>query len=80
MRIACPHNKNRASNALVEIRHAGGVKTMRLDQRKEPPIDGLFISLGVFEFRKGGAASVTLSNKDANGYIIADAVQWLPED
>ncbi len=77
-RLASPHNNNRASNALVELRHANGVETMRVNQRKQPPIDGLFISLGVFEFRKGQPASVTLSNKDADGYVIADAVQFLP--
>ncbi len=78
VRLASPHNNNRATNTRIEIRHANGVEIKRVNQRKQPPIDALFISLGVFEFRKGGEASVTLSNQDADGYVIADAVQFLP--
>ncbi len=78
VRIASPYNNNRASNALVEIRHAKGVVTKRVNQREKPPIEDLFTSLGVFEFSANEPASVTLSNQDANGYVIADAVQFIP--
>ena len=78
VRLASPHNGNRATNTRVEIRHAAGLETKRINQRKQPPLDGLFISLGVFEFKKGEAASVILSNEEADGYVIADAVQFLP--
>ena len=78
VRLASPHNGNRATNTKVEIKHAQGVANQRVNQREQPPVDGLFISLGVFEFRGGQEASVILSNHDANGYVIADAVQFLP--
>ena len=78
VRLASPHNNNRATNTRIEIRHANGVEIKQVNQRKQPSIDGLFVPLGVFEFNKGGEASVTLSNQDADGYVIADAVQFLP--
>ena len=40
--------------------------------------DGLFLPLGVFEFRAGRPAVVTVSNHDTDGYVVVDAVQWVP--
>ena len=34
----------------VVVRHAGGEKTVLVNQKQSPAIDGLFVSLGVFEF------------------------------
>jgi len=77
VRLACPPNSNRASNVPVEITHAGGRKTVTIDQRK-PPIDGLFLSLGRYHFTADAPAVVTLKNTGTDGYVIIDAVQWLP--
>jgi hypothetical protein len=77
VRLAAPHNNNRASNVHVEIRHAAGTKTVTVDEKRVPPIDGLFISLGTFEFKADQPAAVTISNEAANGYVVIDAVQWL---
>jgi hypothetical protein len=76
VRLAYTRNANRASNVPVEIHHAQGVETVVVNQQKPAPIDGLFLSLGVFEFA-GGVAAVQVSNRDTDGYVIADAVQWL---
>ncbi len=78
VRLAYSPNNNRASNALVTIQHSGGTKEVRVNQKKEPAFDGLWISLGTFEFANGAAAVVEISNAGANGYVIADGVQWLP--
>ncbi|MBD3674261.1 MAG: FAD-dependent oxidoreductase [Planctomycetaceae bacterium] len=77
VRISYPANNNRASNALVIVESADGRKEVRVNQRKKPPIDGLFVSVGTFKFDKGQPAVVTISNEGADGYVIADAVQWV---
>ena len=48
---------------------------MKVNQRQKPPIDGLWVSIGEFEF--GTEASVRVSNLNTDGYVIADGVQWL---
>ena len=60
---------NRARNAPYTVRHAQGETTVRVDQRQ----GGRWASLGVFLFEAGAAYTVTLSN-DADGVVIADAL------
>ena len=71
-------NSNRASNVRVEVQHAGGSQTFTVNQKLLPPEDDLFLPLGVFEFQDGTPAVVTVSNHDADGYVVVDAVQWMP--
>ena len=78
VRFAYPPNPNRASNVPVEVTHAGGKEIVTVDQRKEPPIDGRFISLGTFQFTADKPAIVTVTNQGTKGYVVIDAVQWLP--
>ena len=78
VRLAAPHNANRASNTRVEIKHASGTKTLAVDERRRPSIDGLWISLGSYDFKAGESASVTVSNASTDGFVVVDAVQWLP--
>ena len=77
VRIAYTPNSNRASNVPVVVKSAAGEKTLTLNQRK-PPRSGAFHSLGRFEFKAGEAGSVTISNQGTNGYVVIDAVQWIP--
>jgi hypothetical protein len=77
VRLAVPNNNNRASNVRVEIQHASGTKEVRVDEKSLPPIEGLFISLGTFEFESDQPAAVIVTNQGANGYVVIDAVQWL---
>ncbi|MFO0825012.1 MAG: FAD-dependent oxidoreductase [Gemmataceae bacterium] len=77
VRFAYTPNANRASKVPVSITHAGGTGTLLLDQRKAPPINGLWVSLGTFEFAKG-KATVAVTNAGTDGFVILDAVQFLP--
>ncbi len=78
VRISYAAHANRASNVPVSVVHAGGSESIEVDQRQEPPIEGMFLSLGEFEFDGDGA--VVISNEGTDGYVVADAVQWLPVD
>ncbi|MDG2127742.1 MAG: hypothetical protein P8K08_07085 [Fuerstiella sp.] len=49
---------------------------IRVNQRENSPIDGVFISLGQFEF--GNIAKVEVGTGETNGYVTVDAVQFLP--
>lgn len=75
VRLSYPANKNRASNVQVEIHHQNGVETCVVNQRLSPEIDGVFHSLGKFSFE--GEAMVRISSEEADGYVIADAIQFL---
>jgi hypothetical protein len=70
-----PH-ANRASNARVVIRSADGEKASRVNQ-KQGPKDGAGFLLGVFRFATGVRFDVEVRNDGADGYVIADAVQWI---
>lgn len=71
-------NNNRASNVPVTIHHGGGETTVTVNEREAPKIGGSFVSLGDYEF-SGGTGSVVVSNKDTDGFVVVDAVQWLPK-
>jgi hypothetical protein len=68
---------NRASNVPVTIQHADGTATKTVNQRKSPPIDGLFLSLGTFHFTADRPATITIRNDNTDGIVGADAVQLL---
>jgi len=78
IRLSYTANANRASKVPVVIRHAGGMSQTFVDQRKAPPLEGAFISLGRFRFDAGKAGSVEISNRGVNGYVVIDAVQFVP--
>ncbi|QOV90547.1 FAD-dependent oxidoreductase [Humisphaera borealis] len=81
VRISYAANNNRATNAPVKISgFAGGEsKMIKVDQKKLPPIDKLFLSLGSYEFAAGSTATIVISTEGTNGHVIADAVQLLPQ-
>jgi hypothetical protein len=78
VRLSYSPASNRATNVPVTIAHAGGQTTVKVNQRQAPTIDRAFVSLGVFQFEKGKAGYVEIGNKDVDGHVIIDAVQWLP--
>lgn len=76
VRMIWPVNLNRASNVAVAVHHAAGVTDVVVNQksRKDKSADGL--SLGTFSFEKTG--SVVVSTAGADGYVVLDAIQFLP--
>ena len=76
VRVSYPVNRNRATNVPVTVFDAEGKKSVRVNQRIPPPIDGLFVSLGQFRF--DDRARVEIGTEQTDGYVIVDSVQFLP--
>lgn len=68
-----PALSNRASNTPVEIHHAEGTSVYTANQRIN---GGTWMLLGTFPFNAGTGGRVVIRNDGANGYVIADAVQF----
>lgn len=79
VRVSYVSAPNRASNVPVMIEHAAGKNMVLVNQKKTPPIDGLFLSLGTFLFTDEKPAVVTISNEATDGIVGADVVQLLPQ-
>jgi hypothetical protein len=72
-----PANANRSPKVPVVVHSQDGDKTVTVDQRK-PLKDGGGFKLGVFAFAEGEKGYVEVRNEDTDGYVIADAVQFVP--
>ena len=75
-----------AKAAPYAVRHAGGETVVTINQTVKPTIDGLWFPIGQFEFAaeatsgeesKPARAEVRLTDNDAGGHVIADAVQFV---
>jgi len=78
VRIAWAPGAGRAESVPIMISSADGDFPLRLDQSVVPPIEGRFASLGEYTFEPNGANFVLISNEGTSGYVVADAVQFLP--
>jgi hypothetical protein len=76
VRLAFPAHSNRSSRTRVLIATADGEKTIVIDQRKKPDDENGFLSLGVHAFA-AGRNEVIVTNAEADGFVVADAVQFL---
>ena len=76
VRVFGPSHDNRATNTPVTVAHRRGEATVTLDQRRQPPAGQTAVSIGVFDFQ--GKAVVTISNAGTDGYVVVDAVQFVP--
>ncbi|MAG56721.1 MAG: FAD-dependent oxidoreductase [Planctomycetes bacterium] len=75
--LAYSAHGNRASNVPVRIRTATGPQTVTVDQRRSPEIDSTWTDLGTFDLAPR-RATVSISNRGTNGYVIIDAVRVVP--
>ena len=80
VRLAYSHATNRAAQVPVTIFSADGEKTITINQQEAPPLEGLFISLGQYNFEKQG--HVLIANEGPNGstnvLVFGDAMsEWL---
>ena len=69
---------NRATNVPVTIVSADGEKTVTVNERQDVLVHGVPRALGVFKFAAGTGGSVTISNAGADGFVVVDAVQFVP--
>ncbi len=77
--ISWTAHSNRSSRVSAEITSDKGKSKVMLDQTDAPGDEGPFRSLGVYSFSKDGEAEVVISNAQKAGYMVIDAVQWLPK-
>lgn len=77
IRIAYTPHSNRASNAKVTVKHADGTAAVLVNQTQRPN-SGSFQILGTYRCTAGKHTSVTISTEGSDGYVIVDAVQFVP--
>ncbi|MEZ6061063.1 MAG: DUF1553 domain-containing protein [Planctomycetaceae bacterium] len=80
-RVHLAHNASasRCSSLPVHVEHAGGTAVATIDQRKTTEPDGVFSFVGEYQFEAGDAAVISINAEESSaGYIIVDAVQFLP--
>ncbi len=78
IRVAYTAHPNRATNVPITVNAANAPRTLKLNQRK-PPDQAPFSSLGTFPLRAGGSGYVEIGTAGTDGHVIADAIQWLPQ-
>lgn len=78
VRFSYPPSDNRCTKTPVTIHHRDGQTTVRIDQRKAGSVDDqYFVSVGQFEFDSSSLASVVVTTEGTNGYVVADAVEFV---
>ena len=80
VRLSYTPGTNRAANVPVSIKHADAEVKVILNEKKKPPIDGLFASVGKFPFSEKQPAVITIATRGTEGYVIADAVRLVELD
>ena len=78
VRLVYTASTNRATNVPVTVQGANGAKTAKVNQRVLPGIEKTYHSLGAYSFDAGKKGAVIISNSDTDGYVVIDAVQFLP--
>jgi lysophospholipase L1-like esterase len=68
-------NANRATNVPVDVIRAGGTTTVTVNQQLN---GGQWNLLGTYTFNAGTSGGVRIRTTSTNGYVIADAVQFVP--
>ena len=69
-----PPNDNRATNVPVTVERRGGEPLAAKVNEKDKKGSQ---SLGTIKLGKGETVTVTVSNKDTDGYVVVDGVQLL---
>ncbi len=80
VQLSYTHGGNRAAKVPVSVKHADGEVEINLDQRKRPPIEDLFASVGQFRFNEDRPGIITVATRGTEGYVIADAVRLVQVD
>lgn len=79
VRMVVNHAESRSDKVPVLISHADGESVSYVNQQLKPPADGVFAELGRYRFEKSQMAKVVVKASEASpGYVIVDAIQFLP--
>ena len=65
-----------ASNAKIKVKHASGEETLEWNFRKGDKL-GFAVRVGEYYFDNVQQAEVTISNEEADGFIVADGVGFI---
>lgn len=77
IRVYYTANPNRATNVPVTISNRAESRSVVVDQRKAPKVGG-YAPVGVFNADAGNGLRVTITNAETDGYVVLDAVQFVP--
>ena len=77
VRLAYTANPNRATNVSVSIESSSKSVKVKLNQREAPKHAG-FQSVGTLQLSSEETVKVIVSNAEADGHVIVDAVQFVP--
>jgi hypothetical protein len=80
VRLSYTPDKNRCKAVPVTVFGADGEVEKKINQQEAPTLEGGFVSLGTHRFEKAGQSFVIIANEGTTGYVIADAVQFIPID
>ena len=78
LRVTFGGGSGLARTAGYVVQHSGGETLLTVDQTIKPSIRGLWHPIGQFTFKK--VAKVRLTDKNAGGHVIADAIQLVHVD
>ena len=76
LRVTFGGGSGLATTASYVVVHTSGESTLQIDQTVKPSIDGVWHPLGKYHF--SNTAEVRLTDQDAGGHVIADAIQLVP--
>ena len=84
VRVSFGGGESLSKAAPYTVHHAKGETRLLIDQSAKPTIDNLWFPLGRFSFGQKGSvpvrARISLTDKGTEGYLIADAVQFVDVD
>jgi len=78
LRLYCSPSSNRATNVPVIVHHSAGQDSIIVNQQKPGADDVPYAVLGVFSFDGRATVIVEVGNAETDGYVILDAVQFVP--
>ena len=78
VRFSYQWGDSRANNVPVTISGADGEKTVTVDETQPPNLEDRFVSLGIHRFEAARQPYVEVTTTNTRGYVIADAVQFIP--
>ncbi len=76
--MAYSAHETRATNVPVLVRIGKTEHRISVDQTKVIPAGQLFRSVGKFELEQDREVVITVSNEGTDGFVIVDAIQWIP--